>query len=311
MLQTLEGSDFVAQDVSEAPAELVAANTIVVVGGSWTEFRLAGNSAGDQIVLAAVDDGDAGALERALLCGADDAFYKPISPRSLMARLAVARHRLLATPRIRRTPRATLLEALRAGDTGSVVVRGAEVSGTIHVHEGGISWAESAGHEVSLPRLVARVGVAIDDDTARAVMAEARQTGVHFTRVLADWGILDARLARECVRAFVADEVDRLLSDPGATAFFLPYDSRRASELVFPVDEILTATPAESGVVPAQSSHAARPLQTIPGHIMLALHGAGELPGAAGRCSWIDPGVASPTPEPRSTRILPGLWYKR
>lgn len=281
VLQVLEGSDFEAHDVSDDAARLSTANAIVILGGTWCDRRLAALS-GQPLILAALDEGDARGLERALLYGADDVIYKPISPRALLGRLAIARHRLLTASRPTRSAQKSLEETLLAGSTGLVVVRGSEHSGAVHVHDGGIAWVESAGREVSLNKLLGRFGVEIDREASIAVLGEARQTGKHFTEVLVDWGLVDAHVVRECVRCHLVDEIALLLDDPGAGVMFMPYDRARASVLSFAPDEILPSRPSESGIVPAPRSVAARTMQTVPSHALMALHGVAGLPGCVG-----------------------------
>jgi CheY-like chemotaxis protein len=254
VLQALEGTEFEAEDISGDAAASFAANAIFILDEAACELRLADASRSDQIVIATVADGDVHALDRALLRGADDAIYKPLAPRALVARLTVARHRLITSPRTARSPRSCLDETLAAGTTGSIVIRGALHSGAIHVHDGAIAWVESAGRDVSLTVLLGRFGIALDPDTALAVIGEARQTGQHFTEVLAEWGLVDRAVARDCLRSYLADEVATLLSDLNASVLFMPYDRRRASSLGFlPADILPTPVVLESGVVPASS----------------------------------------------------------
>ena len=278
-LQALEGTEFEADDISADPTAAVVANAILILDEAACERRFAEGPHADQLVVASVPDGDVHALDRALLRGADDAFYKPIAPRALIARLTVAGHRLVTSPRAARSPRTCLEETLAAGTTGTLVIRGALHSGAIHVHDGGIAWVESAGRDVSLGVLLGRFGVSLDPDTALAVIAEARQTGQHFTEVLAEWGLVDRATARECLRSHLADEVATLLSDLNASALFMPYDRRRASSLSFSPADVLPTAALESGVVPASGSGTTRSQPTVPGLSMAALRGAIELTG--------------------------------
>lgn len=277
VLQALESTDFEAHDVSDDTSLLAQAGGIVIAGGSFAARSLArpGTS-----VLVAVPDGDFAGLEAALENGAEDAFFKPIEPRALVARLTVARRRLIA----RRRPVTTwgaVEEALAARATGLVAIRGKEHSGAVHVHDGRISWVESTGRDVSLSALLARLGIEIDADTARAVLGEARETGKHFTQVAIDWGIAHAELVHECVRGYLSEVATELLGEAQATALFMPYDRSRASTLAFPPRDILDQSrpPMESGIVPTFSTQTRTVQHTVPTHALMALHGVSQLTG--------------------------------
>lgn len=278
VLQTLEGSEFEAHDVSDDPAMLASNDAIVVLGGRFVTGHLVPRNG--STVLVALTDGDTDALELALVAGADDGFFKPIAPRAFLARLVVARHQL-ARARCASTSAWNSVEAaLRASGTGLVAIRG-EHSGAIHVHEGCISWAESARHNVSLAGLLARFDIPIDPEAASAVLGEARASGKHFTQILVEWGLVSADLVRECVRSYLAEIVRDLLSDPRATALFMPYDPRRASSLSYaPHEVMLEPRPLpNSGVVP----NGTRTVQhTLPTHALMALQGVSQLAGCRG-----------------------------
>ena len=277
--ETLEGSEFLTEEVSANPARIATAGSIVLVGGSYTDLELSGAGAGDRYVIAAVDHEDQ--IERVLALGADDAICKPVSPRALLSRLRVARHHLIAAPRVTRTASRILEDALRERRTGTVVVRGSLFSGAIHVDQGGISWVEISGRPVSLGSLLARVGVALDPDTSAAVLGEARQTGDHFTRVLSDWGIVTAELGRESLRGYVADEVALLLSEQPAAALFMAYSASRASQLRFAPHEILPESVITSDLAPAVTS-SIRALQPIPEPVLTAMNATAALTGCTG-----------------------------
>ena len=277
--ETLEGSEFLTEEVSGNPARIATAGSIVLVGGSYTDLELSGAGAGDRYVIAAVDHEDQ--IERVLALGADDAICKPVSPRALLSRLRVARHHLIAAPRVTRTASRILEDALRERRTGTVVVRGSLFSGAIHVDQGGISWVEISGRPVSLGSLLARVGVALDPDTSAAVLGEARQTGDHFTRVLSDWGIVTAELGRESLRGYVADEVALLLSEQPAAALFMAYSASRASQLRFAPHEILPESVITSDLAPAVTS-SIRALQPIPEPVLTAMNATAALTGCTG-----------------------------
>lgn len=277
--ETLEGSEFLTEDVTANPSRFATPGSIVLVGGSYTDLELSGVGAGDRFVIAAVDHEDD--IERVLALGVDDAICKPVSPRALLSRLRVARHHLVAAPRVTRTASKILDDALAEGRTGTVVVRSAAINGAIHIDQGGISWVEISGRAVSLVSLFARVGVELDSDTSAAILAEARQTGAHFTQVLADWGVVDAELGRECVRSYIADEVELLLSERPAAALFMGYSASRASQLRFAPREILPERLSTSDVVPALNS-SIRALQPIPEQLANAMHATAKLNGCLG-----------------------------
>lgn len=300
VLQALEGSEFDAEDISTNPAAAFTANAIVLLDESACATRFAKPARSHQVVIASVADGDSDALQRLLLLGADDAFYKTLSPRSLLAHLTVARHRLASSAHRAHAPRSHLEEVLAKGSTGALVIRGTQLSAAIHVHDGGIGWVENAGRAVSLRLLLERTGIVLDAETARAVIAEARQTGEHFTQVLVGWALVDRDVARECLRSYLADELAVLLAASDVTVLFLPYDPRRASALRFEPTDLMPARVFESGLTLAPGRGIARPPPTVPEFAMTALRNAVVLPGchsvvlmdrAGGRLTAVGSGI--------------------
>ncbi len=300
VLQALEDSEFDAEDISTNPAAAFTANAIVLLDESACAARFAKPARSHQMVIASVADGDSDALQRVLLLGADDAFYKPLSPRSLLAHLTVARHRLASSAHLAHTPRSYLDEVLSKGSTGALVIRGTQLSAAIHVHDGGIGWVENAGRDVSLRLLLDRAGIVLDAETARAVLTEARETGEHFTQVLVGWALVERDVARECLRSHLADELAVLLAAPDVTVLFLPYDPRRASALRFEPMDIMPARAFESGLTLAPGRSIARPPPTVPEFAMTALRDAVGLPGchsvmlmdrAGGRLTAVGTGI--------------------
>lgn len=282
VLQTLEGSEFEAHDVSDDPAMIASNDAIIILGGRFaTEHLVPRNGSATLVALA---DGDTAALELALAAGADDGFYKPIAPRAFLARLMVARNRLARARCASSSAYNSVDSALRASGTGLVAIRG-EHSGAIHVHEGRISWAESAGHGVSLVDLLRRFDIPIDTEAAAAVLGEARDSGKHFTQVLVEWGLVAEDTVRECIRSYLAEIVRDLLRDARATALFMPYDRRRASSLSYVPHEVMpepSPQPA-SGVVPTSTGGGRRSVQhTLPTHALMALQGVAQLEGCRG-----------------------------
>lgn len=279
VLQALEDSEFDAEDISTNPAAALTANAIVLLDESACAARFAGPARTHQVVIASVADGDSDALQRMLLLGADDALYKPVSPRALLAHLTVARHRLASSAHRAHTPRSYLDEVLAKGSTGALVIRGTQLSAAIHVHDGGIGWVENAGRDVSLRLLLDRAGIVLDTETARAVLTEARATGEHFTQVLVGWALVDRDVARECLRSHLADELAVLLAAPDVTVLFLPYDPRRASALRFDPVDVLPPRVLESGITLAPGHRMQRALPTVPEFAMTALRDAAGLSG--------------------------------
>lgn len=255
VIHALEGSEFEAI-VTQDPAELTAPNAIVIAGGPWIALAL-GIGSSTQSILVVVDDGDERGLQRALRSGADDAMFKSLPPSALLARLSVARHRLTSNS-TSRSARQCLDEALSAGRTGAVMIRGRELNGAIHVHQGCIAWAERNGHRKSLTALLQDAGITIDPETSNAVLREAHETKRHFTEILTSWRVVDHATAREAVRAYLAREVNELLAASPASAMFAPYDAWRASGLSFTAEEILIPESAASGVIPVLTLGGAR-----------------------------------------------------
>ena len=75
ILETLESSEFLPEDVTANPSRIGTAGALVLVGGSYTDLELSGTGAGERYIIAAVDHEDE--IERVLALGADDAICKP------------------------------------------------------------------------------------------------------------------------------------------------------------------------------------------------------------------------------------------
>lgn len=283
VLQTLEGTEFEGHEVTSDPSALAQSDALVIVGGSFAREGIAPHSGA--LVLAALGAGDDHGFELALARGADDAFFKPISPRALLDRLLVARHRLSLSRGGASSAWTCVDEVLAAKETGLIAIRGREHSGAIHCCDGGIAWADSTGREVSLSTLLGRFGIELDREVRSAVLHEARSTGRHFTKVLVEWGLVDADTVRECVRVHLAEVIAELLSDSRASALFTPYERWRASALSFHPHEVLgeMRSGLESGVNPLPASTPSRSWQhTVPSQALTTLHAVAELPGCRG-----------------------------
>lgn len=176
------------------------------------------------------------ALLRAMEGPCDDVLCRPLGGDLLFRLLRASRAaRAAAAPD---TPRDALEEALRSGKEGEVAVRAGEVTAFIHVQDGHVVWANVSSSPASMEEIVRHAGVDLDRDHVAAINEECRSTGAHFMDVLIAWNLIDEARAREAIRAFVADRVERALVLPGAVALFLPRPRPRSERLLFRPSEI-------------------------------------------------------------------------
>lgn len=135
-------------------------------------------------------------------------------------------------------PRDALREALASSRGGEIAVRSGDVTAVIHVQNGHIVWANVSSAPATMEEVMRHGGVDLDREIIDAVKEECRATGANFADVLVQWGVLDEDRAREAVRAFVADRVERIFGLPDAAALFLPRARPHSERLRFRASEI-------------------------------------------------------------------------
>lgn len=263
--QSLANTEFdarVSEGVDEALALLQGADAPAVVVQPWSTeatdrgpaSQLRRTRAGRaQYTIVTLGPGEAAALVDAVEAGADDVLIKPFSAESLLSRLRLAARRRASGAQFLASPREALREALESGRGGEVVVRQGDQVGRVHVIDGGVAWATASGGPARVQDIVRHAGVTLDDEVVRALLEECRRTGQHFAEVLVEWSLLDATDARECVRAFIAEQLATMFSWAEAAALFLPSSRSYGAGLRFAWSEVVGATlvpraPASVGV---------------------------------------------------------------
>jgi CheY-like chemotaxis protein len=186
---------------------------------------------------------DHAALLRATAGPTNDALSRPFDGDLLLLRLRQA-VRVMRSATAAITPRDALEEALQHG-SGEVCARSGATVARIHVQGGHIVWANVSSVPATMEDVAARGGVSLDADLVAAVKEECRAAGAHFMDVLVQWGVIEQDRAREAVRSFVTDQVQRILELPDAMALFLPRSRPQAhnERLRFRASEIPSLRP--------------------------------------------------------------------
>lgn len=227
---------------------------------------------------------DQATLFRAMEGAADDVLSRPFGG-DLVIRLRRA-VRPARGSNVPATPRLALEEALTSPRGGEVAVRSGDVTAFIHVQDGHVVWAHVSSAPASMEEVLRYGGVSLDRDVIDAVKEECRATGGHFMEVLVRWGIVDQALAREAVRAFVADRVKLALELPDAVALFLPRSRPHTGRLRFRASEIPSLRVPTNDAPPSSRFDAGPP--SVPraplslAEISSIVHAAVQVEGAVG-----------------------------
>lgn len=169
---------------------------------------------------------------------ADEMVAQPLDRKELEVRLRLAARTLAGQGG--KSPSTVLRDALAAGKTGEVIVRGEaddEVA-RIHVQGGKVGWIHRSKHRISMRAMLTEGGVVMDDDTAREVMDESRRTRRHFGDVLIDLKVVDEPTLRQCLQRTLSRELSAVLQWQDAVATFVRDDRSLASPLAFDESEL-------------------------------------------------------------------------
>jgi hypothetical protein len=168
---------------------------------------------------------------------ADDLLRRPFSAAELAIRLAAAARRLMSEQRT--TMRGVLGRAMRAGQSGEVIVSFGADSARVHVDHGRVAWVHRASQPVSIRSLLRALGVDVDEATCRDVFEESRASRRHFADVLVEWGLIDADRMRTALHRYIAAQIGELLAEPSLSATFVQETRAFASAFAFDEQEIL------------------------------------------------------------------------
>jgi len=183
------------------------------------------------------------ALLRAMEGPANDVLSRPFGgDQLLLQRLRQALRTMQATS-APVSPREALDEALQSASGGEVAVRAGDVVGHVHVQNGFIVWANLSSVPSTMEEVARRAGVDLTADVSSAVKEECRSTRAHFMDVLVAWKVIEPDRAKEALRQFIAERVERVLALPGASALFLPKTRPHTERLRFAAGEIPSLRP--------------------------------------------------------------------
>ncbi len=202
--------------------------------------RVKSGISGDEnyVILVTARTAEEGLL-KGLTAGADDFATKPLEPVDLVARVRSGERALAVPGPLAMSVVAALGEAMERGD-GEIVVRcrTRDVTGSIRVRGGRITWAAAGATPDSVAEILARVGRLSSEELA-TVLDESRRRGLDPSKVVAEWGLANEEQLRRLTRTWVGRRTRSLLALPRAEALFLPgAPEPEAARHGFTLDEI-------------------------------------------------------------------------
>lgn len=223
------------------------------------------------------------ALTRAMEGSANDVLSRPFGGDVLLLQRFRQALRTMRATSAQVSPREALDEALQSAIGGEVVARAGDVVGHIHVQNGFIVWANLSSILSTIEEVVRHADVVLAEDVIAAVKEECRSTRAHFMDVLVTWKLIEPDRAKEAVRKFVGERVERVLDLPGASALFLPkVRQHHAEHLRFSAGEIPSVRPPslERSITPFPGPPASRRAPLPLAQISDAFQEAARIEGA-------------------------------
>ena len=148
--------------------------------------------------------------------GVDDVLRRPFHADDVELSLRLAARSLSRGDLLPITDQ--ILELVRLGRSGEIIVSGGAEGARILVDAGRIAWIHRIGHPMGLGALLAAEGVDVAEDTVREVVDECRRSRRSFAAVLTEWAVVDQATLARCIATHLARELAIIATWPHARA---------------------------------------------------------------------------------------------